>query len=759
MKLRDISAIFFILLLSLPLCATAQEEDEMMVYAEYDQKLIDSIRTLITPSTPDSLLAQYYGEIAETSRNFDTIIKYANLSLALCPDDNYILLGANNISIGRAYHYFDQNTTALPYLNKAISLLTKANEPTILLKAYQSMTYLYDELNNLDSAVHYLNKALEIGNRLGDTALVAECYQDLGIMYGQRELYDESRMYLRKALILDSLSNNRYRYAMDLFCLVQLIETQEPDSVQEYLVARNYMKKVVNVLDTVDTYHKYLAYGTLVSVYIHLAKLTNQHKYADSSLYYYKKAEPFFEHAPSVNNYRMFKYYYVDYLLFYKKFDEALKVMRELEETIDENTSASECSDFHKEYKSIYIALGDYKNAYHHLEKQQQYDRANFNDSTLSALSDVKAQQISMMEKLEREKDEAVHAADKRRLHTLIIALVCGLILVTLVIIYIQRAYNIKRKANKELTEKNNILNSQKVEIMAQRDEIASQRDEIMAQRDEIATQKDIITEQWREVESVNHKLFSSINYAKRIQRAAVSSEEDVQKIFPDSFVFYRPRDIVSGDFYRCGKCGKYSVMVTADCTGHGIPGAFLSMLGLSALKEYMVTEQDAENPGVVLDRIRDLIKTTLATSDDNANVGDGMDMTICCYDYEKMELRYAAANQKFYIIRGGEAIKLKGDNMPVGRFYRENPHFATQTVAIQKGDMVYTFSDGIQDQLGIDRNGDKRKFTSLQLLDTLLSFADKPAATQCQLLEKAILDWRGKTPQVEDITLVGVRV
>ena len=759
MKLRsifNIPAVLFVLLLSLPVRVIAQEDGEEAFIAEDYQAQIDSILSLITPSTPDSLLAKYYCEIANTSQIYDTIVKYANLSLSLCPDNNYILLASINIAIGRAYHTSDQNTLALPYMNKAIDILTRANESALLVKAYQNMTYIYDEINNLDSSVYYLTKTLEIGRRLGDTTLVAECYQDLGIMYGQRGLYDESKTYLRKALVLDSLSKNRFKYAMDLFCLVQLIDSQEPNSVEEYLTARDYLNKVVNVLDTVDTYQKYLAYGTFVSVYIHLAKLTDQHKYADSSLFYYKKAELFFEQAPSVSNYRMFRYYYVDYLLYYKKYDDALKVMHELGKNIDENTPVSECSDFHNEYKSIYLALGDYKNAYHHLEMQQKYDRASFNDSTLSALSDVKAQQISIIEKLEREKNEQIHAADKRRLHTLITALVCGLILVSLVIIYIQRAYNIKRKANKQLSEKNEILNSQKAEIMAQRDELASQRDEIMAQRDKIASQKDIITEQWHEVETVNQKLFSSINYAKRIQRAAVSSEDDVLKIFPDSFVFYSPRDIVSGDFYRCGRCGKYSVMITADCTGHGIPGAFLSMLGLSALKEYMVTENDAENPGTVLDQIRDFIKTTLASSQQGKNIDDGMDMTICCYDYEQMLMHYAIANQTAYIIRDGEAIKLKGDSMPVGRYIVEKEHFKSLTMPIQKGDMVYTFSDGIQDQIGGENN---RKFLLKNLLALLVSLADKPAATQCQLLEKAILDWRGDIPQVDDMTLVGVRV
>ena len=257
-------------------------------------------------------------------------------------------------------------------------------------------------------------------------------------------------------------------------------------------------------------------------------------------------------------------------------------------------------------------------------------------------------------------------------------------------------------------------------------------------------------------MENVNNKLFQSINYARRIQRAAVSSEDDVRQIFPESFVFYRPRDIVSGDYYRCVKCGRYSVMITADCTGHGIPGAFLSMLGLSALKEYMVSEYDAANPGTVLDRMRDFIKTSLTSSNSDDNMSDGMDITICCFDFDQMQMHYAIANQTAYIIRQTEAIKLKGDSMPVGRFIVEKDHFKTQTIQIQKGDMIYTFSDGIQDQIG---GKEKRKFLLKNLLALLISFADKPTDTQAQILEQKILDWRGDTPQVDDMTLVGIRV
>ena len=286
------------------------------------------------------------------------------------------------------------------------------------------------------------------------------------------------------------------------------------------------------------------------------------------------------------------------------------------------------------------------------------------------------------------------------------------------------------------------------------------QKSEIESQRDEIEAQKNIITEQWHEVEEVNQKLFSSINYAERIQRAAVSAIEDVKALFPDSFVYYKPRDIVSGDYYRCGRCGRFSVMITADCTGHGIPGAFLSMLGLSGLKEFMVSESDAEKPGTVLDRMRTFIKSTLGAPKGKSAIDDGMDMTICCFDFENMELRYAIANQKIIYIRGGEAHRLKGDNMPVGRYVREREHFESFALKIEKGDMFYMFSDGIEDQLGGDNaDGMGRKFLVRNLEAFLLEVSGEPAETQCELLDKKILAWRGGTPQIDDMTMVGIRV
>lgn len=263
------------------------------------------------------------------------------------------------------------------------------------------------------------------------------------------------------------------------------------------------------------------------------------------------------------------------------------------------------------------------------------------------------------------------------------------------------------------------------------------------------------LAEKNMEIREVNQKMLASVIYASRIQAAVISSIVDVKAIFPENFVLYRPRDIVGGDYYRAIRCGRYSVMITADCTGHGIPGALLSMLGVSALREYMVTEYDAENPGTVLDRIRTFIKSTLVAKD-GRTLDDGMDMTICCFDFEKMEIRYAIANQTALILRGDNVIKLKGDSMPVGKYIVERTHFQTLTVNIEKGDMVYMFSDGLQDQLG---GSNCKKFLLKNLIATLVEIHNEPLNEQRIALEQEIIAWRGGISQIDDMTMVGIRV
>lgn len=724
--MRHLTLYIIILLLAVPITAAAQEDEDSQ-----PQKEIDSILSLIKPDTPDSEKARYYFTIAYTTGNADSTIKYASLSLDYCDKKDKELIIDNQMMIAEAYRLIGKYKKALDYAFMSLQYCDKSSK--VAATIYRDIAITYGDLNKIDSATFFINKALELNRKNKDTSNISDCYEYLGIILANKGLLNEAKSYYEKALELDSIKGDLEECANDYFKLGENISLKDSLTTTDFYSAKYYLEKAVNIYDSIlyDGYWKYWSYETLAKIYIGYALNTGEKKYADTCAYYLKKCEQYYNSlSKTSSDFRFHVYILADYLIFNNKNNEALTHILDLGKNFDEETATVDWSDYYNYLKDIYTNLGNYKKALECSEKHHEYKQKNLNDSVFASFSNFKAEQAVKIEKLEREAAEQLHNSEKRRMWILIIALLIGLGLVF-------RIFWVKKKAHNALAEKNEILQQQKTEIENQRDEIEAQRDEIESQRNEI---------------------IKSVNYAQRIQQAAVSKTDEVRDIFPESFVYYKPRDIVSGDYYRCGRCGKYAVMVTADCTGHGIPGAFLSMLGLSGLKEYLVTEYDAANPGTVLDRMRDFIKTTLVSSQNNSDIKDGMDMTICCFDFEAMELRYAIANQNAYIVRNGEKILLKGDAMPVGRYYAEKEHFQTLTAPLQHGDTIYMFSDGIQDQFGGD--GEKeRKFMRKNLINLLAANSALPMDKQMSRLDEAITAWRGNRAQIDDMTLVGIRV
>ncbi|MBQ3656983.1 MAG: SpoIIE family protein phosphatase [Bacteroidales bacterium] len=723
--------IIIFVILAASVSVQAQEADEQ----DYIQLQIDSLLSTITPKTHDSTKKRIYYSIGVLADNTDTALKYANLSLDLTQPNDYKFIADNNYNIGVGYFMENKSREALKYFFKSKAVFEKIKFKKKIADNNIAIGKCYHDLNLHDSSLTYLGEALELFTELKDTANITYSYISIGLVNFDLNFCETAKEYYLKALRLDSLAGNNLDAAYDY----QLLGDMElaNDNIENALLYLTKSSYIFDTIPTDDAYYinaKYETYISLALAYISYAEQNNNKIHADCCLNYITKIGDYFISNNYSNNQFSTLQCYSRYLMFVGKDQEALKVLLECQKYLEEDQRDSYISEYYRHLTDVYKKLGDYKNALEASDKMHRYKESSINDSTMNVVAKFQTEQEMKIHKAETE-------AKQKHMRIIIFSLLVGLILVTLLVFYILKALKIKHQANQELSDKNQILNSQKAEIEAQRDEILSQ--------------KNIITEQWHEVENVNHKLLSSIIYAERIQRAVISKPEEVKEIFPDSFVFYRPRDIVSGDFYWCGKCGKYSVMITADCTGHGIPGGFLSMLGISALKEFCVTENDAANPGTILDRIRHFIKTTLVSA--GKNLDDGMDMTICNFDFKAMELHYAIANQTALLIRNGKATKLKGDSMPVGNYVREKEHFQSLIIPIQKGDMIYTFSDGIQDQLG--GSTESRKFLFANLLEILIENAEKQLDYQCQVLEKKITDWQGNTPQIDDMTLVGIRV
>lgn len=696
----------------------------------------------------DSVKAYTYSDIAYESSSIDTTLKYGILSLQYCCECDTEIISRNYHNIGWAYHNLARDKEALPYMHSAVKYAKMMNDSAGLCGSYNLLAEVYNYLDFVDSTFYYLNMSLDIAMRIKDTMLLSDCYNMMGTASHNGDFKQAAQDYYYQAAHLDSISGNFMGLAFNLKLLGSLCIDYYNESKSDSLLskARYYLRESIRLYeqepsdDPNDITRLYITYGEMANAYILTAKYTGVKAFADSCLIYYQKASVFFgEHGYSDEHFKILGIY-TDYLLFCHRYADAAKFLTDVEARLKPGTPKTLLKSFHAKLKSVYEHLGDWHNAYLQLSKEYEYSMAVTNDSSVTAITNSKAQQAVMIERLNHETAKKLFDNERNKMITLVVFLVVVLVIVAGFVWYIVRLLMIRKKVNKELSEKNELLDIQTTELMIH---------------------KEIMMEQWHDVEDVNNKLFSSIRYAQKIQRAAVSSQKDIQALFPNSFIFYRPRDIVSGDFYMAVKCGRYSVMITADCTGHGIPGAFLSMLGISALKEFMVTESDAENPGSVLDRMREFIKSTLISESD-LRIDDGIDMTICCFDFQQMVLRYAIANQTALIVRNGNTIRLKGDAMPVGHYIHESDHFSSFSTEIQHGDMIYMFSDGIQDQLGGTKqtdNGLQKKFLIRNLLITLKDLSKKPISDQGTLLERTVDLWRGDTPQVDDMTLVGIRV
>ncbi|HXC06160.1 MAG TPA: two-component regulator propeller domain-containing protein, partial [Bacteroidia bacterium] len=272
--------------------------------------------------------------------------------------------------------------------------------------------------------------------------------------------------------------------------------------------------------------------------------------------------------------------------------------------------------------------------------------------------------------------------------------------------------------------------------------------DKVQERTAEVTLQKEML-------ETQNKEIHDSIHYAKRIQEAILPAREDVVHAFPDSFILFKPRDIVSGDFYWFSEKNGKAIVTAADCTGHGVPGAFMSMIGNTLLNQ-IVNEKGVVKPDEILMQLRENIMKSLKQTGAEGENKDGMDIALCSFDLQTQELLFAGANNPLYIVSDGELIEIKGDKQPIGVYLGEPKPFTCQRMQLKKGDCVYIASDGYADQFG-GSNG--KKFKYKQMKDLLLSLHTQKMTEQRTALDQEIEKWRGTLEQVDDILVIGFRV
>ncbi len=262
------------------------------------------------------------------------------------------------------------------------------------------------------------------------------------------------------------------------------------------------------------------------------------------------------------------------------------------------------------------------------------------------------------------------------------------------------------------------------------------------------------VIERTRKIESQKREITDSIQYASRIQRALLPLKDELDALLPSYFILNKPRDIVSGDYYWLAQKNDKVIVAVADCTGHGIPGAFMSILGVAYLNE-ILNQKGTIKANAILNQLRAQVIKSLHQTGKADEARDGMEMALCVVDYSNQRLQYSGAFRPLYLIRDNGLIELKGDPMPIGIYNEEEISFNNEELIFKENDIIYMFTDGYVDQLG---GSDRKTFKSRKFKQLLIDIHQKPLQEQKEILETEYEKWKQNIEQIDDILVMGVR-
>ena len=609
--------------------------------------------------------------------------------------------GISNIhnNIGAVYYTAGDETRALEYYQKSLEAAKEAADTLRIITASLNIGGIFFDIDSTyNKAQEYFLAALPLIESLGDHDTEGTATLNLGeIYYGRGEL-DTALYYYERSLDALKVSNSgNVPFAMT--CIGKVYMQRE-----EFGKAIEIQKEAYEIAEMSD------ANLEMTSSLLVLAETYFRQGDITSSISTYRKAEKIAEEIGA--NY------------------ELREVYRELSD------SYAVISDYQNAYK--YLSLKhDIDSLLLILSDDRQTELMNFSNNILKQEKETEIevlQQQSMIEQLKSRRQKAV-----------IIGIGSfGLLLLVLVVRFYKQTQYIKGINVK--------IQAQHGEIEAQRDEIEAQRDEVEAQRDLLETQRDVVVSQKDEI-------IDSISYAKRIQSAMLPPEIYITELLNENFIFHKPRDIVSGDFYWIKQVKQYIILLAADCTGHGVPGALMSMLGISYLNE-IVQRRGITQANLILNELRKQVKFSLRQHGKPDEAKDGIDMALCVLDLQSMMMQYSGANNPLYLIRDVEDIselkEIKPDRMPIGYYQGKDKTFTNHDIQLEIGDTFYMFSDGFIDQKG---GKDNKKFMSKNFKNLLLEIHDHPMYDQKEILDKSLSDWMGNNSQMDDILVMGVRV
>ncbi|MEN8120390.1 MAG: tetratricopeptide repeat protein [Bacteroidota bacterium] len=654
--------------------------------------------------------------------------------------------GCHN-NLGMIYAIKGDFISAVKHYEKSLVIDKKTNNINGIANSLTNLGNVFQKQGNYNQAIEYYIEVLKIREKLNDKTGIADVYNNIGALNEKQHEYDKALQNYQKALILYIESQNRRKSSNVLHNIGFVLSTQE-----------HYTQAIEYYFQALEIRKEYGAKKGIASTTLNIGELYQKlNKYNEAYRYYSESLKLYNEidSKPGISDaYTSIGSYYKDIHKYNKAieyFEKAIRIAKELELRLN-------IQRIYKELSLVYASWSKYTKAYEYRLLYEQMKDSLSNEKNSKRIIELQLQfefekhQKELELEGQLEKLRKIKELNKQKIINY--SLIGGLTTIIIIAFFVYRAYKIKQKDNLLLIE-------QKNQIHEKNEELHLYQEELISQKEDLQVQKDIVTNHRDKIALQNQKITDSIQYALRIQEALLPPEKFFTEIFSDHFLFNQPKDIVSGDFYWLKSFNDKIFIAVADSTGHGVPGAFMSLLGISSLNE-IVNNSNNDNAAAILNKLRNHLKNSLNQKGNKTESRDGIDIALCIIDKSTNKIQFAGAYNPLIIIKDAKnenhdnLIELKGDKMPIGLHFKEKDSFTNQIIKIDSSDKFYLFTDGYLDQFG-GLHG--RKFLLNRFKKLLLEIHNLPMAEQKIGLLKAYEDWKEDKEQIDDILILGFTI
>jgi len=664
----------------------------------------------------NSNIAEAYfniGNIHFSQKEIEEAEKYYNKGREILEKiQDYYSLGHKLQQIARNYRKFGNLGTALQYYQEEIKIWEKISCDFRLANTYYLIGWVYESLGDYQKVLDNCKLGQDIAQKINSVGLLVLLNLNIAKADYYLGKYDEAYNSAQKSLKLNERFKDTLSIIVNKYILGLVYEKRQEFNKAISLHNQTIQLKEIYSFGISTQYGNIPSESALARIYL------TQKNYSLAMQYAMKSLEM-------------------------AKAEKIREVIRDDCFTLSEIYEKKGDTKKALEYYKLHVAAKDEILNDDIKKKVQQEEIKN--------ITERKESEIKMLNQ-----EKQLQDTELKRQTFVSYTFIIGFIITLCFVFVFLWLYREKQKANKILAE-------QKEAILAMNEELQQLNEEILAQRDSLEEmnltlhgKNEQIEEQMQIVLNQKKEITDSIHYAKRIQDAILPSESLLTAADLEHFVLFKPRDIVSGDFYWINSTEDYIVFAAVDCTGHGVPGAFMSMLGVAFLNEAVRNNENVQ-ANLILNELRARVKSSLRQTGKEQEQKDGMDMALCVIDKQKSKLQFAGANNPLYLIRNNELIEFKADRMPIGIYIKEKDSFTNHEVEIQKGDSFYVFSDGFEDQFGGPTG---KKFLTKNFKNLLVQLQSNTMEEQKEILRKSIIDWMGEHhEQIDDILVIGVKV